>query len=467
MKKLLALVLAFAMMLSLCSCTGLAVKDVLEDVLPGTTEHPPQDTTDKPVESETPGDAPGCADTPAPDAPSFGNLPSNIAAGGHVAISPGGQLFWALSEGFSYGDEEPAEETGIYARVGDGYEKISGDNAGDLNVWGDRLYYIAQTWNGDEGTSEIVSIKFDGSDRKVIAESTPIKWEMRISDDDNHAEYTHFGGYTDMIIYAGSLYYIGDNGKSGGKDIHSNYMNKTYSTIWHNGKSLYRTNLDGSNKTVIVENLGNGAAHFTVTGTEIYYTTCYDAGATVYPHFTLNRCDLDGGNAQLLYGTTDTVSADAKRDIISGIFYADGLLFVSASDSEGDFPHGRMMAYKDGHYELWGDETFYVNFAYDGNDDLYSLFSETEYTVYDEESGMEYIEGAMLLRTDLYALNRGESAGTAKALHEFGRINRWGDEFSHFELAAFDDGRLLTLLTDDALYTMDLENGTPMEKIVK
>ena len=466
MKKLIAFVLAIAMLMSLTACAS--IKDVLEDVLPGETVQPPQDTVEKPDEPAPadPEEGPEGLPTPEVEYALYGNAASNIAAGGHVAISTEGQLFWAHSNGYSYGAEETGEH-GIFARVGDGYEKISDDDAGDLNVWGDRLYYVAQTWNGDEGTSEIVSIKFDGSDRQVIAESTPIRWDMRISDDDNHAEYTHFGGYSDMIIYAGSLYFIGDNGKPGGQDIHSNYMDKTYSTIWHNGKSLYRTDLDGGNKTVIVENLGNGAAHFTIGDGKIWYTTCYDAGSTVYPHFTLNSCDLDGSNAQLLYGTTDTVASDAKQDIIGGIFYADGYLFVSASDSEGDFPHGRLMAYKDGYYEFWGDETYYVNYAYDGAGGLYSLFSPTDYTVYEDNTGMEYIEDAKLVRNDLYAFAEGEAAGSAQILHEFGRVDRWTDEFSHFELFTFDDGRLLTLLTKDALYTFDLENGTPLEKIVK
>ena len=465
MKKLLALALVLMMTLSLCACAP--VKDVLEDVLPGETVQPPQETVEKPEEEEAAGGANHrCPDEPASDAPVFGNMPSNIAAGGHVAMSSDGQLFWAQSEGYSYGAEETGEH-GIFARVGDGYEKISDDDAGDLNVSHDRLYYVAQTWNGDEGTSEIVSIKFDGSDRKVIAEKTPIKWDMRISDDDDHAEYTHFGGYSDLILYRGKLYFIGDNGKPGGQDIHSYYMDKTYSTIWHNGKSLYRTDLDGGNKTVIVENLGNGAAHFTIGDGKIWYTTCYDAGSTVYPHFTLNSCEMDGSNAQLLYGTTDTVASDVKQDIIGGIFYAEGYLFVSASDSEGDFPHGRLMAYKDGYYEFWGDETYYVNYAYDGAGGLYSLFSPTNYTVYEEDTGVEYIEDAQLLRNDMYAINSGEAAGTSKILHEFGRVDRWTDEFSRFELSTFDDGRLLTLLTKDALYTLDLENGTPLEKIVK
>lgn len=463
MKKLLALVMAFVMMLSLCACAS--VKDAVEDILPGTTVQPPQDTEEKPEDAQDDaGDALMRADEPAPDdIPVRGNEPSNLAAGGHVAISKNGQLFWAHVDGSSWGAEPTGEGTGVYARVGDGYEKISDDNAMDLNVVGNTLYYIAQTWNGDEGTSEIVAMNLDGSDRRVIAESLPIKWEMRISDDDNHAEYTHFGGYSDLVAFGDQLYFIADNGKSGGRDIHSNYMDRTYSTIWHNEKSLYRTDLSGENKTVIIESLGNGNAHFTIGhDREIYYTTCYDAGSTVYPHITLNSCKLDGSNAQLLYGTKDTTAQDALHEIVGGLFCAEGYLFVSCSDSEGDFPHGRLMAYKDGQYELWGDETFYVNYAYDGADGLYSLFTETEYVVYNEETGKEYIEGAMLIDMDL-----SDPAAPVTALHEFGRIDRWEDEFSHFELSVFDDGRLLTLLTDDALYTMDADNGWELTRVVK
>ena len=470
MKKLIALALVLVMAFSLCGCA--LVKGKIEDVKPGETVQPPAETEKEPQapqdEPAQPDEGPAELPTPEVSAPLYGNEPSNLAAGGYIAMSAEGQLFWSHAKGLAWGMEMPeGEEYGVFAKVGDSYEKISDDNACYLNVWGDRLYYVAQTWNGDEGTSQIVSVKLDGSDRKVVGETLPIKWEMRRSDDDKHAEYTHLGGYTDLIVYDGQLYFIADNGRSGGKDVHSQYMDMTYSTIWHSEKSVFRTDLEGGNKTVIVESLGNGDAHFTIGEEKLWYTVCHDAGATVYPHITLNSCNLDGSGAQLLYGTEDTADVNALHEIVGGLFYAEGYLFVSCSDSEGDFPHGRLMAYKDGQYEHWGDETYYVNYVYDGIGGLYNLFTTDEYVQY-ESSGMEYIENAELLCTALDHIATGAVAGEAKVLHEFGRINRWEDEFSHFELAVFDGGRLLVLLTENgAVYTLDLANGTNLARVEK
>lgn len=462
MKKMMAMVLALLLAANLCSCAVLDNFGVKVEPM-----ETPADVAELPKEPEEPkepeqhGDGSFGPDSPAPEVPAHGNLPSNIAAGGHAVMSENGQLFWSMAQGLSWGVDMPEEDQyGIFARVGDGYEKISSDNAGDLNIVGNTLYYIAQTWNGEEGTSEIVSMNFDGTNRRVIGEALPMKWKSRLSDDDNHAEYTHFGGYSDMIAFGDKLYFIADNGKSGSKDIYSMYMDMTYSTIWHNEKSLYRMDLDGSNKEVVVERLGNGNAHFTIdiSGT-IYYSTCYDAGATVYPPFTLHSCDLDGKNDRLLYGTEDTADKNAPREIMNGMFFANGYLFISASDSEGDFPHGRLMAFKDGYYEFWGDETYYVNYAHGGGLWLYSLFTPTDHIIYDEDPYAEYIEDAKLIRTALRDFNAHDiKKGDVETLHEFGDIERWVEPFSHFELYTFGD-ETLVLLAQDGVYTYDAANG--------
>lgn len=461
MKKMMALVLALLLAANLCSCAVLDNFGVKVEPMetPADIVELPEEP-EEPKEPEQPEGGDFGPDTPAPDSPTHGNLPSNIAAGGHVAMADNGQLFWAKAKGISYAVDIPeGEGNGIFAKVGDSCELISNDDACDLNVVGNTLYYIAQTWNGEEGTSEIVSMNFDGSNRKVIGETLPIKWESRISDDDNHAEFTHFGGYSDLIAFGDKLYFIADNGKSGGKDIYSMYMEKTYSTVWHNEKSLYRMDLDGSNREVIVESLGNGNAHFTIdiSGT-IYYSTCYDAGATVYPPFTLHSCDLDGKNDQLLYGTADPADKDAPREIINGMFYADGYLFISASDSEGDFPHGRLMAFKDGYYEFWGDETYYVNFAHK-DCWLYSLFTPTDHVIYNEDPYSETIEDAALIRTALRDFDAHDvKKGDVETLHEFGTIERWSEEFSHFELYGFYNDTLV-LLAQEGVYSYDAANG--------
>ena len=467
MKKMVAMVMVLLVAVNLCSCAVLGNLGVHNEPV-----ETPVDIIVQPAEENEPAQhEEGPEELPTPELEveepyiswadkQYGNAPSNIAGGGHVAISEQGQLFWSFIGDYMYGDGEKSEQVGIYARVGDGYEKISDDAAGDLNVWGDRLYYVDFVWDGFEGTSCIVSMNFDGSDRKALTEPQKVTWTLRTDDEEGMAEYTHHGGYTDLLIYDGELYFICDNGRPGGRDIHSAYMDMTYNTIWHNEKSLCRMDLAGENTQVIIESLGNGSAHYTIEDDKIWYSTSYDAGITIYPHITLNVCDLDGSSAQLLYGTTDTVSAEAKYEIISGLFAADGKLFVSAKDSEGDFPHGRMMVLTDGQYDKWGQETYYVNYVYDGAGGLYSLCSPTEYTLFDDVKGVEYVEEARIIRKNMANL-----AAEGEVLHDFGSLARWGDAFSGFEMSVFDNGRLLTLLTDDALYTMDLANGGELERV--
>ena len=111
MKKMVAMVMVLLVAVNLCSCAVLGnlgahtepVETPVDIAVQPAEENEPAQPEEGPEELPTPE-----LEVEEPDISwadkQYGNAPSNIAGGGHVAISEQGQLFWSFIGDYMYGD---------------------------------------------------------------------------------------------------------------------------------------------------------------------------------------------------------------------------------------------------------------------------------------------------------------------------------------------------------------------------
>lgn len=452
MKKMSALVMALLVVLALSACA------MMSQFAPSASPAPTQTLEDilTPVPEETPtGDATQEPNQPAPQG--LGNLPGNLNNGGLILEGEDGTVYVAL-------------RNGLYA-VRDGKAtQLNQDCAHELNLWNGRLYYVAQEyhdteWDYRELLSEsVVSVLADGSDRQVLAEKRPVRRDNFYNAEQELLETsTWYCGYEDLIVADGAIYYIANNANAGSMDVRSSVNGKEGKVSWESDKSIYRMDLDGTHVEEIVANIGAAEPHMCIDGGKIYYSTSYENCFYSYPFVTFRSCNLDGTQDAALLGADYnpnfacgyTSDKGAMTELVSGLLVADGKLYVSATDSEGDFPCSRLMRVDgDGYYEMQ-EELYYV-YTLAREDGSMVWFSAPGQIEWEEDDDgvilMEYFKDAALCFGKPDA-----EAARAKTLLSFDRLNRWEDEFSWFRIALFDDN--LYALTDKALYRIDVTDA--------
>lgn len=439
MKRIWIAAAALGLALTLCSCSLLNVR--MDE---------PQTSADvktvEPEQTQAAQPTPEAAVPPAGEEPAAltANNSGNLAAGGHMAMDAQGALYAARGDG-------------IYKQDAQGLRKISQENASDLNVCGDRLIFVSSVWTDFTGKQSIVSTDLEGGDRKVLAEEAPVEAAVRYGDDYSEVSATYYEGYTDVAVWDGYIYYVAGNGNSGTQEMYNPYESKNVAVTWYDEKSIYRMPVEGGQAQELVKNLGNGRVHLAVAEGRLWYATAYDSAVFSYPTVTFHSCALDGSDDQLLYGNGTLTDENATRELVQGLFASEGVLYVSAYDSEGDFPNGRLMCVKDGAYEMLGEETYHVPTTVDAQGRLYWFVHDGDVLWDQDDEGVveaEYLESARLIRTQ-----RGGDAAGSQELIRFGRLERFGDDFSAFEVYALD-GKAYALTEDDVYL---LENGTATE----
>lgn len=460
MKKISVWMLVLMLMLSLCSCavmggyigsTAVSTPSATDMV----QETPKSDQVQQPDDVQT--------EEPQRSELLYGNTSGNLLSGSMARGEDDDVLY-------------VAREDGVYALHEDGARtKLSDDRADDLNLRGGKLYYVAITGDsyGDEGeTNSLVSIALDNGERAVLVENLSRRMMSVINYQDlAKVSYTRYVGLNDLAIWGDYAYYVADNFRPGMVTLYNPYEEMSSVVTYESGKSVWRIPLEGGEVQEIVSDLGNGDVHMCISQDgQLYYTTCYDSGLYPYPVVTFNRCEMDGSNQTKLYGSDDVSLEDASRELVSGLMVENGVLFVLATDSEGDFPHARINVLKNGSYELFSDATYYVNPVNlddeDGDGEMEGVIwlSHGEMLYEQNEEGVytsEYLDKAELLWENIDWMNSDASAAECRILLEFDNLLRFGHEFSSFEMAAFDDD--LYLMTDLAVYHVDLE-GSGMEK---
>lgn len=453
MKRMSYLVMALLLTLSLSACATIHRYAPAESAEPSATD---TQETAQPEEKAQP-EVSGEPARPAAQT-GVGNLAGNLNNEGRIIEDENGVVYLA-------------QKDGIYQIQNGDSKRICEDRAVDLNLWNGRLYYVAQEYSADDYYDEhvgdtLVSIALDGSDRQELGEKRPVRvdsiWPEEPVDSMIYEANTYYCGYTDLNVINGQLYFIANNGNEGSADVTNYYGNSQGTIHWDSDKSLYRMELDGSNLTELVANIGSDDPHFCTDGEKLYYATSYTNCFFSYPFVAFYSCNLDGSGVQsLLDGMGGEKSFDCEKgvinEIVDGLFFENGKLYVSASDSEGDFPSTRLMRVDGGeNYKQVGDELYGVHTLGDGAGGLIwfrSTEAGTKYVVdADGVYGDEYVDDAQLLRVP------GDDVANAQVLMEFQHLVRWSEEFSYFNMALFGDH--LYILTDRSLYCLNIRTGS-------
>lgn len=439
------------LLLTLSACAaigryaGQAVGEQVRESLEAVATPAPTQT---PAPSET---APAQTDEASAAVP-VGNAPSNLSAGGAMVRGDDGTLYVAL-------------ESGLYALRDGALTRIQEERAVDLNFYGGRLYYVAQTYAPDETgyvtavSAQIVSLAPDGSDRQVLAPEKPVGSTTQFDASSGmFSEWTQRVGYGDLCIAQGYAYYLSDNENAGTVRARDSVSGREQEMAYSSEKSIYRRNLETGEEEEIVRNVGASQPHLATDGERLYYTTSYENPFFSYPFVTFHACGMDGADDEFLlpedYNPNAACGFTSDRgcltEIVDGIFPAGGALYVEASDSEGDFPASRLMRVVDGAYQKVADETYYVR-TLDAGAAGMVFFSAPGGIQWEQDENdvvvNEYVQDARLVLGD-------PASGQGETLWEFARIDRFGQEFSQFQMARF--GQDVYLLSDRALYRVDL-----------
>ena len=432
LKRMSAWVVALLAALVLCSCSAMSAF-APQSVEPTVQQPSAPASTPLPVPQST------HSGTSA-----RGNSSANLLSG-RMAMDEAGTLYVA------------GREHGVYALAAGDWTRLSGDRARCLNASDGRLYYVARSSDAlaPEGAVEsIISMKTDGSDRRVLLEGAQVESvDSRDWSDTQKVSHTQYTGVRDLTLWGDYLYFIAKNGNAGARTFFNPYEDGFTLTTYKANKSIYRMPVTGGSPRELVRNVGNGDAHLCLSdGGTVYFSTCYDSGVYPYPVVTLNRCGPDGSGQERLYGRDEPGERDATCERVAGLMAVGEQLYVLAQDSEGDFPHARIMRAADGEYALWDKATYHVNPACAvGSGQIVWLHHEGD-MVYDRDAEGVYtgdrVESAQLMRSEGGAL-------PGEALHDFGVLPRFEGEFSRFELSAFGDA--VYLLTDQAVFRLNAE----------
>lgn len=349
LKKLAAALLSFAMVLAMAACAA-----------PAAPSTPAAEPTQAPAPAQ-PAE-PAATDEPAAAQPvaatdAVPTLSGNINAGGFVAQA-GGYIFY-IDGGIKRVNEDGTNPTML----------LEGDFE-SLNAADGKLYFVHNERMRNTEYNEIqtmrqvpCSMNYDGTQTKALGEELDVKGYEYVPYDDTTTQIpsSRKYGYRLLTLYGDKLYYIGNGTVSGSYDAFTKMEEgeRKLTVTYDSGAALYCMNLDGSNKTILLDDLGNADAHFAIRGSKIYYNTCYYNPHFSYDFVTYNVCDLDGKNPVVLQDKLPESedepwmwsSVSNVADIVLGLQGLDDTsLMVSLGGSEGDFPDSFCGIIKDGAY---------------------------------------------------------------------------------------------------------------------
>lgn len=245
---------------------------------------------------------------------------------------------------------------------GSGRKKIYDGRCSSLNLWGDKVYFLAEKEEEDymSGTYYVrtpYSVKLDGSGLSVIGQpAAEKKYSVSYRTDYETAEEcTVTAGYRGFIVYDDYIYYIGDNERSGSYTCYARYEDGeelVQEVTYRNNTSIYRMKLDGTEVTELVQDLGNAYPVMCISDGKLYYALNYYNAYFGNYGFTKFFCSELDGTKQTEFPAVksweETVfDSDYGNytEMLIGIQVSDGKLYVSCGDSEGEFPDSRFHLY--------------------------------------------------------------------------------------------------------------------------
>ena len=296
-------------------------------------------------------------------------LSQNISAGGVAAVGAEGELYFSLN-----GLQCMRGEVGV-ATLFDG-------EVSRLQYADGALYFVgseAMDEYGDETIETLYRMDADGS---ITAIGEPLR-RAEVSDygDACLTSCDSYTGYRDLTVYKGHIYYIGNSDVGGeyqtlAEGWGGNDGETAYTTRYEHGQSVYRMDLDGSNRIELISGLGNSYACMAISNDRIAVNSCFRNGVFAYDFSNFMLYDLDGKLLKVVSNPTGNalslrMEGQAFTVIVNSIRTDGEHIYASLSDSEGDFVNSRLVDVEniseDILIEAWcvpamwyGDELIYV-----------------------------------------------------------------------------------------------------------
>ena len=306
-------------------------------------------------------------------------LSQNVCAGGIAAVGAEGELYFSLN--------------GLQCMRGEvGVVTLFDGEVSCLQYVDGALYFVgseALDEYGDEVLETPYRLDADGS---ITAIGEPLR-RAEVSDygDACLTSCDSYTGYRDLTVYKGHIYYIGNSDVGGEYEtIATDWGTEgesRYTTRYEHGQSVYRMDLDGSNRIELISGLGNSYACMAISNDRIAVNSCFRNGVFAYDFSNFMLYDLDGKLVKLVSnpsGNALSLRMEGQAfTVIASAIRTDGEhIYASLCDSEGDFVNSRLVDVEkiseDILIEAWGTPALF------NGDELIYVGSDAEDTFWDE-----------------------------------------------------------------------------------
>lgn len=253
---------------------------------------------------------------------------------------------------------------GVNWTDGERVEQISDGTASYLHMKDGDLYYVNSVSDGeDEYDGEYMDtlwvLHADGSRQQIGGERRRGETYTFAEESMHMDEVTRYYGYTDMIVYGDYIYFIGNDEKSGTYitstvDWGENNGPADFETCYQSGAAVYRMDLDGSNLTLLISDLGNAGVHMAVAKDRIAVASSFRNAVFAYDFTDFMLYDLDGNFISKARANGDENHSEwmykegTEFTVIVTAIQTDGEnIYASLGDSEGDFASSRLVNVND------------------------------------------------------------------------------------------------------------------------
>lgn len=275
-----------------------------------------------------------------------------------------------LISGFAMAQERLADSSGSVDYVacngllrieGDRVQKVYSGDVQSVQVCGDTVYFVvSELVNPQEERPHYNSLRYDtlmamdagGNVRQIGAPR--LRGEESVWNDSyGYVSYVWHSGYQDMQIHRDHIYFIGDDGIAGSyvnrRDANDYYPEPdAFESTYATGAGVYRMDLDGGNLQLLIPALGNGGAQMDIAGNRIAVAAVYRNTVNPYDYADFRFYDLQGKLVQKYknqYGRPQYwyyMDGMEFTELVYNVRTDGKDIYVSMSDSEGDFNNGRM-----------------------------------------------------------------------------------------------------------------------------
>lgn len=286
-------------------------------------------------------------------------LALTLLMGAALAEGECGSAMVAAADGSIY-----FSRSGVSWTDGERVERISDGTASYLHMKDGELYYVNSVSNGeDEYDAEYIDtlwvLHVDGSRQQIGGERRRGETYTFAEEGMHMDEATRYYGYTDMTVYGDYIYFIGNDEKSGTyitstMDWGENNGPADFETRYQSGAAVYRMNLDGSNLTLLISDLGNAGVHMSVSNGRIAVASSFRNAVFAYDFTDFMLYDLAGNFISKAQANGDEnhnrwmYKKDTEFTVIVTAIQTDGEnIYASLGDSEGDFASSRLVNVND------------------------------------------------------------------------------------------------------------------------